>query len=88
MLELQHSEFCRLNTLAQNIVQHLEEDHPGVASIQTALEDFSQRWDSIVQQMEDQSKVVSIPKLKGVISENMFGIYKHPLSLVVQFSSN
>ncbi|XP_063954064.1 dystrophin-like [Lytechinus pictus] len=58
-LELQHGEFGRLNTLAQNIVQHLDEDHPGVSNIQTALEEFSQRWDSIVQQMENQSKVVA-----------------------------
>ncbi|XP_072178254.1 dystrophin-like [Diadema setosum] len=58
-LELQHSEFSRLNTLAQNVVQHMDEDHPGVAAIQTALEEFSQRWDSIVQQMESQSKLVA-----------------------------
>ena len=58
-LELQHKEFGKLNGSAQNLVTHLEQDNLAIEDIRSRLDEFSQRWDSIVQQMEAHSKAVS-----------------------------
>ena len=58
-LELQHKEFSKLNGSAQNLVTHLDQDNQAIEDIRSRLEEFSQRWDSIVQQMEAHSKAVS-----------------------------
>ena len=64
-LELQHKEFGKLNGSAQNLVTHLEQDNQAIDDIRSRLDEFSQRWDSIVQQMEAHSKAVSIKVVGG-----------------------
>ena len=64
-LELQHKEFGKLNGSAQNLVTHLEQDNQAIDDIRSRLDEFSQRWDSIVQQMEAHSKAVSMKVVGG-----------------------
>ena len=59
-LEIQRNEFDKLNRSAENIVEHLEENNKAVEDIQLVLDEFSQRWDSVVQQMEMHSKWVCL----------------------------
>ncbi|XP_071801510.1 dystrophin-like isoform X3 [Asterias amurensis] len=58
-LEIQRNEFDKLNRSAENIVEHLEENNKAVEDIQLVLDEFSQRWDSVVQQMEMHSKWIA-----------------------------
>ncbi|XP_022094793.1 dystrophin-like [Acanthaster planci] len=58
-LEIQRNEFDKLNRSAESIVEHLEENNRAVEDIQLVLDEFSQRWDSVVQQMEMHSKWIA-----------------------------
>uniref|UniRef100_T1IRG4 Protein detached n=1 Tax=Strigamia maritima TaxID=126957 RepID=T1IRG4_STRMM len=58
-MDTQHKKFNLLMDTAQQLVDKLNKNSPAIDEIAKKLETFTQRWDSLVQQMENRSKEIA-----------------------------
>ncbi|KAI8520842.1 hypothetical protein Bbelb_005960 [Branchiostoma belcheri] len=74
-MEAKQPTFQVLSQKAAEVVQHLDRSSSAVEGIQGKIEEFTQRWDAIVQKMENYSKLMSasaaVPKKTTTITETV-----------------
>eukprot|EP00058_Branchiostoma_floridae_P013392 XP_002598880.1 hypothetical protein BRAFLDRAFT_90094 [Branchiostoma floridae] len=74
-MEAKQPTFQVLSGKAAEVVQHLDRSSSAVEGIQGKIEEFTQRWDAIVQKMENYSKLMSasaaVPKKTTTITETV-----------------
>ena len=58
-MDVQVQRFDDLNDRGQELVAYLDGSPPAIERINAQLQEFQERWDNLVQQMEYQSKEVS-----------------------------
>ncbi|XP_071957062.1 dystrophin-like isoform X2 [Antedon mediterranea] len=54
-----HSEFDRLNRSANDVIKHLVYNSKAATNIENKLEEFAQKWDRVIHQVEQNSKQVA-----------------------------
>ena len=59
-MDVQVQKFDDLNDDGQELVRYMETDEGAVSRINAQLEEFQERWENLVGQMELQSKEVNI----------------------------
>ncbi len=63
-MDVQVQRFDDLNDRGHDLVQYINNDPDAVQRINSELQEFQERWDNLVQQMEWQSKEVEAFKLQ------------------------
>ena len=59
-MDVQVRRFDELNDLGNELLGYLDTNPKAVEKINTQIQEFQERWDSIVHQMEYQSKQVGV----------------------------